>query len=267
MRKGTGLVALVIIVSMMSGCVNTIRNAVKFRKMDTDHELSESVFLAPRQRGAVLVWLDVAQTGQYTLDLYELSQQIRRQGLVLTEDPELAHYRYRARVRYTGRGDTPEARSVLGSVIGGAATGAVLGSVMGGGQKTVIGAGLGGVVSGVGDVIGAELFKPVTYIVVTDIQLSERAPKGGTQTTTSVSKQGKSTTTTQQFSGETAWLNHQTRVVSSARKLNLSELEAMQVLSEGLIPVLSGLLPTMPLGAGRPGAGSVADTNNLKGQS
>lgn len=267
MRRANLLIALVLTGCLFNGCVNTAMNAIRFRKLDTNHEVKESVFLQPQAPGAVLVWLDVAQTGQYTLDLYDLQQQLRRQGLVLTSDPALAAYQYRIRVRYTGRDDTTQAASVLGSVIGGATVGGVLGSAAGGTKSTIVGAGIGGVVSGLGDKIGAEIFKPVTYIVVTDIQLNERAPEGGTQTTTSVLKQGESTTTTQQFSGKTGWLNHKTRVISRAQKLNLSEEEAMAALSRELIPVLSGLLPTMARGASRPGSDSMAHTFNKKDQS
>ena len=75
------------------------------------------------------------------------------------------------------------AQAALGAGYGGAIAGVAVGGVAGAattgtGQGTAIGAVAGGIVGGIAETIANAAVKDVTYVAITDVQISERAREG-----------------------------------------------------------------------------------------
>ncbi len=103
---------------------------------------------------------------------------------------------------------------------------------------------IGGALAGAAIATIADAFvQRVDYSVVTDVQLSERAPSGlvVTETERAGAGQGSGATRTQTSSRSTEWRRYRTRVVSTAERANLDWPEAAPQLAAGLSRSLAGL--------------------------
>ena len=72
------------------------------------------------------------------------------------------------------------------------------------------------------------MVKDVTYSLITDVQVSVRAPKGAkvSQVQSANLQQGASTNVQQNYASKTNWLRYRTRIVSFADKVNLNWMKA-----------------------------------------
>jgi hypothetical protein len=106
-----------------------------------------------------------------------------------------------------------------------------------------IGAGAGGLLAGMTETITGAYVKDVLFMVVTDIQLVEKAPEGVIvrQDSQQSLKQGIGGASQQSSSEVTKFKKYRTRVVSTANKANLEYEEAAPALTQGLAKSLSGL--------------------------
>jgi hypothetical protein len=98
----------------------------------------------------------------------------------------------------------------------GAAIGGGAAYLAGGSDKAIVGA---GIVGGLTSVIADSAVKDVYYSVIVDVQIKERAD----------SKM------------KLEWKTHQTRVLSTANKMNLELAEALPVLKDGISTSISGI--------------------------
>ncbi|MFH1057753.1 MAG: complement resistance protein TraT, partial [Pseudomonadota bacterium] len=77
---------------------------------------------------------------------------------------------------------------------------------------------------------------------VTDIQIRERTKGAVSEEFSSTLKQGSGQTYTRQRTAATSSVKkYQTRIASSARKVNLEFMEAEPYLRQGLVQAISGL--------------------------
>jgi len=109
-----------------------------------------------------------------------------------------------------------------------------------GSNNNAAGFGLLGAVAGT---IANAAVKDVTYTMITDLQISERAPKGVSvhQETDSNMSQGTSTHVSQHMKSISKWKRYRTRIVSTANKANLEFEEAKPALEKGLSKSISGI--------------------------
>jgi hypothetical protein len=128
--------------------------------------------------------------------------------------------------------------------VGGAVAGAVIGGTA---SRSWAGAGIGaaagGLLAGAAETVSGAYVKDVLFMVVTDIQLVEKAPEGVIirQDSQQSLSQGIGGTSQQSSSEVTKFKKYRTRVVSTANKANLEYEEAAPVLTQGLAKALSGL--------------------------
>jgi hypothetical protein len=127
--------------------------------------------------------------------------------------------------------------SGFGAGIAGAAVGAVAFGSAGGAVA-------GGLVAGLGSVIVDSSVHNVTYSIITDVQISVRAPKGVKvkQRTKSKLQQGSETQVTQSYNQKTDWMRYRTRVMSYANKVNLKFEEAAPKLRVELASAIANIL-------------------------
>jgi hypothetical protein len=159
-----------------------------------------------------------------------LTEQITNSGngYTIVDSPEESQYAMSVFVRNLEKASPTAAANYLSSGYQGVAVGAAAGYATGGGYKN---AAAGGLIGGLVSTAANAFVKDVTYLLVADIQIKERAGKGvlvrrDSKINSKISDDGG---TTQTFSEATNQKEYRTRIVTTANKANL-ELEEAQAL-------------------------------------
>jgi hypothetical protein len=243
-----GLASLVV-VGLLAGCAATT-TAVSKRNLDVQTRMSDSVFIEPVNADRRTVYLNVRNTSDkpdFTVEP-AIRQQLEAAGYRVVEDPDHAQFMLQANVLQAGRNSETAAEAAgaggFGSAVSGAAVGAGSGYLLGqaGGSDvglTVAGALLGAAIGTVADAY----VQDVTYTVITDLRVSERA-RGGTVVSQSEQQtlgQGSGGSVTQSSSSVTDWKHYQTRIVSTANKVNVEWDEAAPFMVDGLTRSIGGI--------------------------
>jgi len=246
------LIAALALLAMLSGCAAT-QTAIAKKNLDVQTKMSDAVFLEPVAPDQRIVFVQVRNTSdKENFDIETpIKSAIAAKGYRVTDNPEEAYYKLQAQVLSVSKASPTAAEAALNDgfggtalgAIGAGATGAVIGGIAGGGDGALIGAGVGALVGGLAATIADASVKDVTYVAITDVQISERAREGviGRRNSELDIKQGSSGKERQTFAEATTEKRHRTRVVSSANKANLKYEEAAPELTEGLTRSLSGL--------------------------
>jgi hypothetical protein len=243
-----GLASLVV-VGLLAGCAATT-TAVSKRNLDVQTRMSDSVFIEPVNADRRTVYLNVRNTSDkpdFTVEP-AIRRQLEAAGYRVVEDPDQAQFMLQANVLQAGRNSETAAEAAgaggFGSAVSGAAVGAGSGFLLGkaGGSDvglTVAGALLGAAIGTVADAY----VQDVTYTVITDLRVSERA-RGGTVVSQSEQQtlgQGSGGSVTQSSSSITDWKHYQTRIVSTANKVNVEWDEAAPFMVDGLTRSIGGI--------------------------
>lgn len=230
---------------LLSGCAATT-TAISKRNLDVQTRMSETVFLDPVAPAQQTVYVQVRNTSDKELALNEsIRSAIESRGYRVVRDPNQAHYMLQASVLQVGKMDPSAASRALAAGYGGAIDGAAIGVLAAASTNNTSAQGVGGfglLGAAIGTVANATV-KDVTYTIITDLQISERAPEGvkvQQQTNTNMS-QGTSTRISQHSSSVSEWKRYRTRIVSSANKVNLDFEEARGELEKGLVRSVSGI--------------------------
>ena len=234
----------------LSGCAAS-QVLISKRNLDVQTKMSETVFLDPVEPAQKVMYIEVRNTSDK--DNFELEgpikEAIAKRGYRVTQNPKEAHYRLQANVLQVPKTDPTAAAAALqggygGPIAAGAVTGALIGSAASG-TYTGLGAGAlaGGLLAGVTETVTGSFVKDVVFMVVTDIQLVEKAEEGVIvrQDSQQNLKQGMGGSLQQTTSEVTKHKKYRTRVVSTANKANLEYDEAAPALTQGLTRALSGL--------------------------
>lgn len=230
---------------LLSGCAAT-RVAIAKRDLDVQTRMSATIFLDPIKADLRTVYLQIRNTSdQQDLDVVkDLSAAVGAKGYRLVADPDQAHYLLQANVLYAGKVAKTAAESALSQGYGGA-LGAGMG-VMAAAYATGTDGGRGlataGLLGALGESIASSMVKDVYFSVVTDIQIKERAASAVVNVASSHTlAQGTSGSSVSTYSEQTDWKTYQTRIVSTANKVNLEFAEAAPELRSGLVRSLAGL--------------------------
>jgi hypothetical protein len=233
------------LVLILAGC-SAVQKSIKYSDLDVQTKMSETVFLDPVSPDKKTVIIQVRNTSdQPALSVEnEIRQAVEAKGYQVVSNPDLAHYMLQVNVLQIGRVREDEAFMSLnggfGSTLQGAAAGAIAGGLI---SNDHYGYGIGGLVgAGVGT-LADSMVEVMTFNMVTDIQLSEKA-KGNivTESSNAQLKQGTSGYKSSSYAEQTSWKKYQTRIISVARQANLKVEEATPALKRGLIQSLSGIL-------------------------
>lgn len=220
----------------LSGC-SAIHTSVAKKDLDVQTKMSQSIFLDPVAPNKRIVYVKVRNTSDKpNLNInHQVIQAVESLGYKVTDNPDEAAFWLQANILQAGKADKRADKSGLS----GAVTGGAIGSTLGKGDGKT-----GFVIAGalLSTMIDAGV-KDVYYTLITDIRVSERAPKGVEVTETQQS------TLTQGTTGETRlssiedinWKRYQTRIVSVANKVNLTFDEAEQPLINGLVQSISNI--------------------------
>jgi Enterobacterial TraT complement resistance protein len=248
MRK-TAICTITAAVLLLQGCAAT-QVALGKRDLDVQTKMSATVFLDPVPPEQMTVFVQVRNTSdRQDLDIAEdVKNAVIAKGYRVVRDPKLAKYYLQANILFVGKTSPTAIQQQTGGGFGAAIQGAALGMAVGtvaGGRNGMDSkqAATAALVGGVAEVVSGSLVKDVYFSIVTDVQIKERLANGKQAQVNSKHSmsQGTSGTESVTFSDQVDMKTYQTRVISSANKMNLEFDEAAPVLKNGLTRALSGM--------------------------
>ena len=249
LRSLLSLLIAACLLGVLSGCAAT-HVAIAKRNLEVSTRMSDAVFLDPvggDKRTAFIYVRNTSDRPNFDIET-PLKSAISGRGYRIVNDPEEAHFKLQAQVLSVSKMSITAAEAALGAGYGGAIAGVAVGGVAGAattgtGQGTAIGAVAGGIVGGIAETIANAAVKDVTYVAITDVQISEKAREGvvGRRDLQVDAQQGMGGSEQSTFTEETTEKRYRTRVISTANKVNLQYEEAAPLLNEGLTRVLSGV--------------------------
>jgi len=236
------LAAMLAMLALLSGCAATY-TALEHKDLDVQTKMSATIFLepvAPQQR---TIFIQIRNTSDKPFFIeQEVAAAIAARGYQIVFDPNQAHYILQANILAVGRTDQSALDHATGLGYGGVLAGATAGALLGGRGHYWQGAAIGGLAMGAAEVVAGALVKVVWYAAVTDIQIQERSRAAVSEEFSSTLRQGTAQTYQQQRSAKmTDMMKYQTRIASSAKKVNLEFEEAEPYLRQGLVQAIAGM--------------------------
>jgi Enterobacterial TraT complement resistance protein len=232
---------------IIPGCA-AVHTSIAKKDLDVQTKMSDTVFLDPVGPEKKTVFVQIRNTSDKAFDIEgPIVTAIMARGYRVTQDPDSAHFRLLGNVLSVGKSSPTAAEAALASGYGGAfagsATGAVVGGVTHGWTGAAVGGVVGGILGGVTETVANAAVKDVTFVLVTDIEISEKARQGVIvrQDSQQDASQGVGGRRTQTSSEVTDMKKYRTRIVSTANKANLVYEEAAPELTAGLVRSISGL--------------------------
>ncbi|MCL1039460.1 complement resistance protein TraT [Shewanella submarina] len=246
----------VIAVITLSGC-SAVSTAMKKQDLVIESQLSHSVVLEPVAPSERIVYVrvrDVSGNNMRAGMLGALTQNLQQEGFVITRNPKEANLMLDATVMKADKTTAAEASRALSSGYKGGAEGAVLAgsiaAISGGSGRTTGAVALGGAALGF---LADQLVEDVYYTFVLDVQLRERPLDGDivlnekdNRTSQGQASVGR-TTNNKSVSTVTRgdnynWLIYETRIVTTANKMNLDINEAIPAVQKRTASSLSALM-------------------------
>lgn len=243
-HRTIGAIGLVAATPFFVGCAAT-HVALNKRDLDVQTKMSATVFLDPVSQKDKTAFVQFRNTSdKQALDLSaELSAAIANKGYTIVMDPDKAHYILQTNVLHVGKTSASAAENALNGGYGGS-----LGAGMGvaaaayatghTNDKGVVAAAL---IGAIGNTVANAMIKDVYFSIVTDIQIKERSKTAVNVNSQHTLAQGTSGSSQSTFSESSEYKTYQTRIVSTANKVNLEFAEAEPELRTGLVRSLSGL--------------------------
>lgn len=240
------LSSLVAAALLLQGCAAT-QLAITKGDLDVQTKMSATIFLdpvGPEQRTVYVQIRNTSDNQGFNMTPLVVAK-LKEKGYRVVDDPNAAKYFLQANVLYVGKSSSTASQEAFGNGYGGAlgvgmlaAGGGYAAGMRHGGSLAAVGL-LGAAAEG----ITGAMFKDVYYTVVTDVQLQERLAAGKTAQLNSSQKiaQGTGGADKVTYKEETDRRKYQTRVVSTANKMNLEITEALPAVQQGLANSLAGL--------------------------
>ncbi len=235
--------------TVIIGCSAT-HTAINKRKLDVQTKMSSSIFLDPMTSDRRTVYLQVRNTSDKPeLDLeHPIAEAMAAKGYTRVMVPEQAQILLQTNILQVGRSDLRAADHALnqgfGAALGGALTGAAVGSLASTSkQDNGKGAIVGGLVGASVATVTDAMVQDIVYMVIADVQISERVGNSVTvrEKTRSRLKQGTNGVREMTSTEKVEWKRYQTRVVSTANKVNLKFKQAVPELVQGLTRSITGV--------------------------
>lgn len=229
----------------LAGCAATT-TALSKRNLDVQTKMSASILLDPiedSERTILVQFRNTSDKRDFAVE-DELKTALIAKGYRIVTSPSQAHYILKGNILQVGKSDQAAAEKALGGGFGGGIEGAVLGAgIMGAsggdGNEMAVG-GIAGMIAGT---VANAVVKDVYYSAITDIEIKEKLPAGKKAHANSAHNlaAGTSGGTSITYAEDVDYKAYQTRVLSSANKVNLKFEEALPSLKDGLATSVSGL--------------------------
>jgi hypothetical protein len=229
----------------LSGCAATT-TALGKRTLDVQTKMTDSIFLEPVAAPDRSVLVEVRNSSDRPhLDIAPaVRAALAKRGYRLVDEPKDARFLLQANVLQVGRTSQAAAEGGFakgfGSALVGGAAGAGLGRVASDQTEAMIAGAVAGVAA---STVADSLVQNVTYSIITDLQISERAGEGVmvTERMTQELAQGSGGQRILSTTELHDWKRYQTRVMSSANRVNLDFEAAAPELVAGLTRAIAGI--------------------------
>ena len=247
-KQAKKYIVVAVLATGMSGLVGcqTTSKIIKYGKLEVETKMSETIFLDPIEDEKKTVVLQIRNTSDKSgLDVEsKIRLAIENKGYRIVNSPKQANIMIQANILQVGKSTLENPFEALsggyGSGLEGFATGAALAGATGGSGRSMLGIGL---IAGIGNTILDAAVQVVTFTMVTDLQISEKADGEYVSESSDANlKQGTSGFKKSTWEKKTNWKKYQTRIMSVGKKTNLKFEEAEPKLTEGLVKSISGLL-------------------------
>ena len=243
--KITGIAAIAI---ALGGCAAT-ETLLSKKDLDVQARTSTAIFVDQVPKAKRTIFLDV-KSGVMEFDRRKFKQFVSEQftqfndnGYRIVDDPGNAQFTMVAYVLNLEKTSLTAAQQALGQgYMGGAVlAGAAAGSLANTSNR---GTGMvaGGLIGGAAEFISGSLVKDVTFMLVCDVQIKERAAKGvivrkDSQVDTKISDAGSSRQTSSEVGKHK---EYRTRIVTTANKANLVLEEASELMFKKTAYAMAG---------------------------
>jgi Enterobacterial TraT complement resistance protein len=239
------VVRAVALLLALPACAATT-TAIGKRTLDVQTRMTDSIFLDPVTTEKKTVLVEVRNSSDRPdLDIAPaVRAAIAARGYRVVDDPKDAHFLLQTNVLQVGRTSRTAAEGSFGKGFGSAVVGGAGGAGVGraaSDQTEVI---IAGAVAGVAASAVADAFvQDVTYSIITDVQISERAGEGVTVTerTRQDLAQGSGGRRILSSTEVHDWKRYQTRIMSTANQVNLDFEDAAPELTAGLTQAIAGI--------------------------
>lgn len=229
----------------LSGC-SALHTSIAKRNLDVQAKTSTAIFVdaveAPHRTIYVNIRSGVMEFDRRSFKRFVKSQiALNDEGYRVVDSPKKAQFQLNIYVLNLEKASPTAAEAALrqGYVGGGVLAGAAAGGLVTGTGKGMV---VGGIIGGVGTTIANAFVQDVTYMLVADVQIKEKARKGviirkDTQVSAKVSDAG---TSTQRYSEATTRKEYRTRIVTTANKANLKLEEAQELMFKKTAYAMAG---------------------------
>lgn len=228
-----------------SGCAAT-QVALEHKDLSVQTKMSATIFLDVEARIEKTIFLDVRNTSSKDMQAEALLKTaLSKKGYQVVPNAQDAFYLLQMNILYVGKDNPSALQESLGAGFGGPLAGGLAGAAIGGsgGSPTgmVNGMAAGGIIGGAAELVSGSLVKNVTFSMLTDLQISERTTEAVAQKVESNLQQGTGTQVTQSAESVRNRKKYQTRVLSTANKMNLKFEDAAPSLEEQLARSVAGI--------------------------
>ena len=236
MNRYTRIVVLTAVVLVLGGCAAT-QTMIAKKDLDVQSRTSTAIFVDPVSKERRTIYLDI-KSGVMEFDRRKFKQFVTEQftqandkGYRIIDDPDEAQFLMVVYVLNLEKASPTAAQAALGQGYQGGAIAA--GAAVGGAAtRSWGGAAVGGVVGGAAELISGAAVKDVTYMLVSDVQIQEKAAKGvlvrkDTRVDTKVSDAGAARQTSSEVSNRK---EYRTRIVTTANQANLELPQAEELM-------------------------------------
>ncbi len=229
------IIGAAVVISVLGGCAAT-QVAISKKDLDVQARTSTAIFVDPVSREKRTIYLEI-KSGVMEFNRGKFKQFVLEQfaqfsdGYKVIDDPDAAQYQMIVYVLNLEKTSPTAAQAALnqgyvgsGTIIAGATAGALLSQ-----SNPVAGGFAGGLIAGVGGLVADSFVKDVTFMLVSDVQIKEKAAAGvigkkDSRIDTKISDAGSSQQT---FSEATNKKEYRTRIVTTANQVNL-KIEAAE---------------------------------------
>ncbi len=245
--KHIGILVFALVLLSQFGCA-AIHTKIAKRHLDVQTKISTAIFVDAVKREKRTIFVQV-RSGVMEFDRRAFKKSVMAQfigndnGYRVVEDPDAAQYHLSIFVSTLEKASPTAAELALkkGYVGGnsGVAAGAAIGAVARGTPGGVVG---GAIIGGVGTTVANAFVQDVTFLLIADVQIKERARRGvmvrkDTKISAKVSDAG---TSTQRVSEASNRKEYRTRIVTTANKANLKLEEAQPVMFDKTAYAMAG---------------------------
>ncbi len=222
---------------LIGGC-SSLETAVKKRNIETQTKMSETIWLNPEYITDKTIFVQVKNTSMTDISIErDLKNVLAEKGYKVVNTPKTANYWLQINILKLEKLSLNTSDAALSGLTG-AGIGALLGGYNTGSANTAVAWGL---VGGALGILSDALVDDTFYGMITDILVSERTPYKVKSSAVSATTQGTHSRNFSVSENSGNMNKYQTRVVSTANKMNLKLEEAEPVLKRELLKAVSNI--------------------------